>query len=41
MALDPATLPDNVDALKRLIVGLAREAVHASALTHSEDSQEA
>jgi transposase len=32
MALDPATLPDDVDALKRLIVGLAREAVHASTL---------
>ncbi len=32
MALDPASLPDDVDALKRLIVGLAREAVHASTL---------
>lgn len=32
MALDPATLRDDVDALKRLIVGLAREAVRASTL---------
>jgi transposase len=32
MALDPASLPDDVDALKRLIVGMAREAVHASTL---------
>ncbi|WP_236012851.1 IS66 family transposase zinc-finger binding domain-containing protein, partial [Methylobacterium ajmalii] len=32
MALDPATLPDDVDALKRLVVGLTREAVHASTL---------
>ncbi|GAB6843035.1 hypothetical protein HNR00_003044 [Methylorubrum rhodinum] len=32
MALDPALLPDDVDALKRLIVGMAREAVQADTL---------
>ena len=32
MAFDPALLPDDVDALKRLIVGMAREAVQADTL---------
>ena len=32
MALDPALLPDDVDALKRLIVVLSREAVQADTL---------
>ena len=32
MALDPASLPDDVDALKRMIVGMARDAVHANTL---------
>ena len=32
MALDPASLPDDVDALKRMIVGLTREAVNANTL---------
>ncbi len=32
MALDPALLPNDVDALKRLIVGMAREAVQADTL---------
>ncbi|TXM60462.1 IS66 family transposase, partial [Methylobacterium sp. WL12] len=32
MALDPGSLPDDVDALKRMIVGMAREAVHANTL---------
>ena len=32
MALDPASLPDDIDALKRLIVGMARDAVHANTL---------
>ena len=32
MALDPASLPNDVDALKRMIVGLTREAVHANTL---------
>ena len=32
MALDPASLPDDVDALKRMIVGLTHEAVNANTL---------
>ncbi len=32
MAIDPALLPDDVDALKRLIVVLSREAVQADTL---------
>jgi transposase len=32
VALDPASLPDDVDALKRMIVGMARDAVHANML---------
>ncbi|WP_342152834.1 hypothetical protein [Methylorubrum sp. SB2] len=32
MTLDPALLPDDVDALERLIVGMAREAVQADTL---------
>ena len=32
MAFDPASLPDDVDALKRMIVGMARDAVHANTL---------
>ncbi|QGY01856.1 hypothetical protein MMSR116_08160 [Methylobacterium mesophilicum SR1.6/6] len=30
MALDPASLPNDVDALKCMIVGMARDAVHAN-----------
>jgi hypothetical protein len=32
VALDPASLPDDVDALKRMIVGMARDAVQANML---------
>ncbi|GJD98004.1 IS66 family transposase [Methylobacterium iners] len=39
MALDPASLPDDVDALKRMIVGMARDAVHASTLIEKLRSQ--
>ncbi len=39
MALDPASLPDDVDALKRMIVGMARDAVHANTLIEKLRSQ--
>ena len=30
MVVDPASLPDDVDALKRIIAGMAQDAIHAS-----------
>ncbi len=32
MVVDPASLPDDVDALKRIIAGMAQDAIHARTL---------